>query len=109
MSFTVILLVAALLGTIWLFLYGLKKVLDAEAYQALTNKIVALICKAEIDITGFKKGEKRLEKVCELASQILSASEQQLVNKKGGLKKVVNGIFKVVKVVLPFVAAKKVI
>ena len=103
MNFTTILLVAVSLGVAWLFLYGLKRILDAEVYNTLTARIVALICKAEIEITGFQKGEKRLKEVVANVEAFATEKEKKLL-KKLRLPSLVTTIFK--SVVLPIFAHK---
>jgi len=81
MEIGTVFIIALFFGTIILFLFGLKKVLDAEAYQSLTNKIVAYIVKAEIDIQGEKRGIERLHEVVHNVVTTASKSEKKLLKK----------------------------
>ena len=75
MDFNTLILIIVTLGVIWLFLYGLKRILDAETYKTLTNRIVAYIVKAEADIQGVKKGTERLYDVMD--NVILTANKRE--------------------------------
>jgi len=103
MDLSTILLIALLLGTIWLFLFGLKKVLDAETYKTLTNKIVAYIVKAENDIYGYKKGNERLNEVVENITKSATKSERKLLQKTN-VQALVSNVFS--SVVMPIVFKK---
>ena len=103
MDLSTILLIALLLGTIWLFLFGLKKVLDAETYKTLTNKIVAYIVKAENDIYGYKKGNERLNEVVENITKSANKAERKLLQKTN-IQALVSNVFS--SVVMPIVFKK---
>ena len=103
MDLTTILLIALLFGTIWLFLFGLKKVLDAETYKTLTNKIVAYIVKAENDIYGYKKGNERLNEVVENITKSANKAERKLLQKTN-IQALVSNVFS--SVVMPIVFKK---
>jgi len=81
MDFNTFILIAGTLGVIWLFLFGLKKILDAETYKTLTNRIVAYIVKAEVDIQGLKKGTERLYDVMDNINLTASPKEKKLLKR----------------------------
>ena len=81
MEMNTIILLAIFLGIVWLFFYGMKKLLDAETYKTLTNKIVAYIIKAEADISGFNKGKERLNDVVCNITKTATRTEQKLLKK----------------------------
>jgi len=96
MEIGTVFIIALLFGTIWLFLFGLKKVLDADAYQSLTNKIVAYIVKAEIDIQGEKRGNERLNEVVYNITSTATKTEKKLLKKLHIYDVVINTFDKVV-------------
>ena len=81
MDFNTFILIAGTLGVIWLFLFGLKKILDASDYKTLTNRIVAYIVKAEVDIQGLKKGTERLYDVMDNINLTASPKEKKLLKR----------------------------
>jgi len=92
MDFHNIMLIATVLGTIWLFLYGLKWILDAETYKTITNKIVAYIIKAEQDIQGYKQGAERLNEVVKCITTTATPVEKKFL-KRINLPSLVTSIF----------------
>jgi hypothetical protein len=92
MEFNTILLLTALLGVIWLFLFGLKRILDAETYKSITNKIVAYIVKAEIDIQGISKGNERLNEVVHNLIATSDERERKLL-RRINVQKLVTNVF----------------
>ena len=103
MEFNTILILALLAGITIAFLYGLKRLLDAEAYNNLTNKIVMYIAKAETDIKGEKRGNERLNEVVKNITNTATERERKLL-KKINTKALVNTIF--TKVVAPAIIGK---
>jgi hypothetical protein len=101
MSFYTILLLAVLLGVIMLFLFGLKRILDAETYKSITNRIVAFIVKAEIDIQGISKGKERLDEVVQNITETATEKERKLLQKIDA-KKLVSNVFSSVVVPILF-------
>jgi len=92
MEISSLVIIGLVLGLIWLFLYGCKQILDAEAYRILTNKIVACIAKAEVEITGFKQGENRLEAVSQQISNLATPRERAILQKIN-LRSLIQGLF----------------
>jgi hypothetical protein len=92
MDFNTIIFTALFLGILLAFLYGLKRILDAETFKTLTNKIVAYIIKAEQEIQGYKKGTERLNEVVENVIANATTRERKLLNKIN-VKGLVTNIF----------------
>ena len=104
MELSTILLIALLLGTVWLFLYGLKRLLDAETFYTLTNKMVAYIVKAEKDIIGYKKGNERLNEVVDNITKSANKAERKLLSKLN-VQSVINTLFTTI--VAPIILKKR--
>ena len=93
MEYNGLMMMGILFIMICLFLYVLKRLLDAEAYRELTNKIVAYICKAEQEIVGVKKGEERLEAVVRSIGATASGREKRILQKLNAVS-LVRGLFR---------------
>jgi len=74
--------------------------LDAGVLIEAVYKIIALITSAECNMQGEKLGELRMQQVIHLAESNLTPAEIQAVAKQGGIKKVAQGLFDIIKPVL---------
>jgi len=80
----------------WFF----RERIDAEVFLEGVYKIIALITSAEMNMQGEKMGELRMQQVIHLAEANLTPDEVIALAKKGGIKKVAQGLFDILKPVL---------
>ena len=80
------------------FLYVSKKLLDEETYGQIKASIMSMMVDAEHRISGAKRGDEKLQLVEKMVYDSFEPEQIALVNKKGGVPKLV-------KKLLPFVTA----
>jgi len=80
----------------WFF----RERMDADVFLEGVYKIIALITSAELNMQGEKLGELRMQQVIHLAEANLKPDEVIALAKKGGIKKVAQELFDILKPVL---------
>jgi len=73
--------------------------IDGSIFVDALVKLVGLIVNAEKQIQGEKMGSARMDRVVEMASSVLTAPELKVVEERGGISKVVQYAFNILKVI----------
>jgi len=87
--------------------YILREQADLPVFIDGLTKLIGLICEAEHNIKGVKAGDIRMANVISTAQNILDTKELKAINKKGGIKTIVQCSFNVLKPVFTALAINK--
>ena len=79
----------------------LKEHIDIETFNQILGKIMSFVVKAEYDQPLAGKGEDKMKIVQKLAMEHLTPKELNIVQKKGGISKIVENLLPIVTNILP--------
>jgi len=98
-------IVVIFFGVLALFGFIVYVMREKIAMSDIKEILTAIITSADTLITGEKMGATRMNEVVKIAETVLNSKQMQIVEKKGGLVKVAQGIFDVLKPLLKIASA----
>jgi len=92
--------IVAICGLFGFVAYWWRDKVEGAVFIEGLTKLIGLIVNAEKNITGVKQGVARMDAVIKVADTVLSRDELKVVNKKGGVGKVVQYAFDILKPII---------